>query len=547
MLIKEFLFALVSAVAQAQSSPTLTGRVLDAVTGLPIPDAQVTLMGVPAGVVRSVQSDAGGRFTYDQLRPGSYSVQARHPHYPGPLGLPQPARLFTVEPGEEPSAATLRLAPAGVLSGRVVADDGEPLAGCSVQIFRHPLGSGPVTAAAQTESGEDGEFRFADLAPDRYLLGATCPESLPVERLLDHAGTGSWAPAATWEPVYYPQSPTRQGATPIAVSSGTNRQVELRTAPTPIATVRGTIEPSPSPAILLAPAGEAGSPLYEFRTTTTGGAFEFHRVPPGAYVLYTAFTRQPVEVGATDPPPLRVPAQEGATLSGQVLLPSEPATPPLVEGFSYVSSAGPKIPRGAPPVGIVEVTPVDAGPWATKQSAEVNGDDGAFTIPGLPPGTWRIRYQGYLTRGFVEAVEYGTPTADRDIIRITAGAGPPLIIRVGAAFPDLVLEGDSPSGTLRSVYAVPEHTAGDRNHLLLTVPPDIPLRLARLVPGRYRIFAIAHHGELGPPDERLIELLRRQVAAVEAVAGERQTIALQVFTSADVYRLANAYIAGEAQ
>lgn len=551
-MVRALLLTLASAFAQTNPGATLTGHVVDTATGLPISGAQVMLMRLPAGAVQSAQTGPDGRFAFPELRAGPYSLQAAHPAYSGPLGLPQPAHRVTIGSNEEPPHTILRLVPGGALSGQVLADDGEPLAGCNVQLFPAPLGIAPIAAAAHTESDQDGEFHFHQLAPDRYLAAAVCPESIPVERLLGHTGPGPWPPAATWQPSYYAQSHTLRGATPIAVSSGSNPSVELRMTPTPISTVRGSfqIEPSQPSAVRLVPAGEPQDPLLQFRAALQGGDFEFHRVPPGTYQLSTASVRQRVEVGPAAPPPILVPPQAAFTVTGRILPPSEPPSPALPEGFRFVTEVGPNASPRQLPLGALQLSPVDLDPLASKHTGTISADDATFTISGVSPGTWRVSYQGYLAQAYVEALQYGVSAPEGDILRTTAGSAPPLVVKLSSAFPDLILDVDDhlvPDMALLSVYAVPEGAPAVAGNLQMTVPPGIPLRLGRLPPGRYRIFAIAHHGDLGVLSERLLELLRRQVTPLDAVAREQRTVPIRVFSAAEVHRLASAFISGEAQ
>jgi hypothetical protein len=83
------LFVQVGQTQQIQPLPTaLGGIVLQAESGEPLPNAQVTLTkmmttvsGLPAGSIRPpvfapVTTDATGRFNFDHLEPGSYRISA---------------------------------------------------------------------------------------------------------------------------------------------------------------------------------------------------------------------------------------------------------------------------------------------------------------------------------------------------------------------------------------------------------------------------------------------------------------------------------------
>jgi hypothetical protein len=61
--------------AQGETTSAITGSVSDR-TGAAIPGATVTVTGTDTGMKRSVKTDDAGRFSFPQLKPGSYSVRA---------------------------------------------------------------------------------------------------------------------------------------------------------------------------------------------------------------------------------------------------------------------------------------------------------------------------------------------------------------------------------------------------------------------------------------------------------------------------------------
>ena len=59
---------------QGETTSAIVGQVTDP-TGAAVPGATVTITGRDAGLTRSVNTDAEGRFSFPQLRPGTYSVE----------------------------------------------------------------------------------------------------------------------------------------------------------------------------------------------------------------------------------------------------------------------------------------------------------------------------------------------------------------------------------------------------------------------------------------------------------------------------------------
>src|SRR5712691_4055580 len=71
-----FAFALrVPVLAQGETTSAIAGSVTDP-TGAAIPGAVVIVTNVENGLKRSVKTDDSGRFSFPQLKPGTYSVKA---------------------------------------------------------------------------------------------------------------------------------------------------------------------------------------------------------------------------------------------------------------------------------------------------------------------------------------------------------------------------------------------------------------------------------------------------------------------------------------
>jgi hypothetical protein len=142
----------------------VTGTVNDP-TGRPLADVDIIL----TGTTKRTRSDAAGRFSIRGITPGAVELLFRK------LGFePFEGPLF-VNAGREFSLGVV-LNPRGTLSrvvvtaeifnelrGFVVDDNGNPLAGATVQ-----LGS-----ERQMQTGADGRFLFANVPPGRWLLRAT--------------------------------------------------------------------------------------------------------------------------------------------------------------------------------------------------------------------------------------------------------------------------------------------------------------------------------------------------------------------------------------
>nr|WP_308295744.1 MFS transporter [Streptomyces sp. ODS25] len=151
----------------------LAGSVLtpDAV---PVRDAVVTLTNVHGEVVAGTRSERDGGYLMTDLVAGEYTLAASAPAF-RPTALP-----ITVQAGRA-TRQDIELAGGAVLRGTVRASGGRPVAEARVTL----LDAGG-TAVDTLTTGDDGTFRFVDLASGEYtVIAAGYP---PVATVLQVAG-----------------------------------------------------------------------------------------------------------------------------------------------------------------------------------------------------------------------------------------------------------------------------------------------------------------------------------------------------------------------
>lgn len=162
-------------VANAESVPgEIVGTVVRADTGAPIPDFEVN----PAATVLPVH-DPQGRFHLRDVRSGRLPVSVRANGYIDGFAL------VTVKPSAAgPSEVTVRLQPAARIEGIVRSASGAPVQGA--RIFADGLQSREdVERLPKVESAEDGTFVLDNLDPRGALIAIKHPSyALLVERVV---------------------------------------------------------------------------------------------------------------------------------------------------------------------------------------------------------------------------------------------------------------------------------------------------------------------------------------------------------------------------
>jgi RNA polymerase sigma-70 factor (ECF subfamily) len=154
------------------ATTAVAGSVFDA-TGKPAKNVLVALLGSDPQPLQRVQTDDQGRFRFETVAPGSFTLRA------GGNALGLATAPITVTTGT--TTATLNLQTGQCVRGKVVTADGKPRPKTNVQ-WRSLDGSW----ADLERSGSDGSFTFANLPPGPGMLLAFDPDHehrLPIGRL----------------------------------------------------------------------------------------------------------------------------------------------------------------------------------------------------------------------------------------------------------------------------------------------------------------------------------------------------------------------------
>lgn len=156
---------LCASVADAQSAPSIRGRVLDT-GGRPVSGVEILL----GGVSRTVTTGAAGRFIFDSLDAKEYNLTARLLGY-------RPARARVAVRAEGPTEVEIRLEEypqvldSVIVEGSrrglygVVGDSAlQPIPGAKVEVF---------VGATSQRTDSAGRFGYPDIKPGDYLVSAS--------------------------------------------------------------------------------------------------------------------------------------------------------------------------------------------------------------------------------------------------------------------------------------------------------------------------------------------------------------------------------------
>ena len=159
----------------------LRGRVVLAASGAAVAGASVILSSGSASLRRAT-TDENGRFVYTLLPAGRYTLSVSHN---GTMvtafgGSAPRAVSIDLKDGDHVDRGDLVLPAGAVISGQILDEHGDPLAGATVSawrsLYRAP-GDHWLSFAGQARSDATGDYRISGLKPGTYFVDARASDS----------------------------------------------------------------------------------------------------------------------------------------------------------------------------------------------------------------------------------------------------------------------------------------------------------------------------------------------------------------------------------
>jgi hypothetical protein len=531
--VKLALFLLASSICACAQS--VEGSVVDAVTGAGIAGAKVELLRSTTPFYETA-TDSGGRFRFDNIKEGDYSVRYQSPGYWLTAG-PTDYRSFPVPAGETVKL-NARLMPWSRISGRVVDPKGRPVPKASVEVSGFGMqvngrtyvrsswgggGGGLLTDSpgAMTFRGQtDAEGRFeVQLMPGSYELSVIPPPSLkPPEPEPD-------GPLLAWTQTYYPRAAVAEAATKIvAHPDGAVQDVEMKLLAVAAHSVRGLVvnldgAPAPEAKVSL----RAGSRFMN-ADAKADGTFEFPAVAEGEWVLSArtesnGATLQAavewIDVAGHDIDDLKLRLIQPLNVRGRVVVEpeSKDAAPPPGSPFMLARQGGrSRFSEDFLPGGTALVAPADGG---------------RLSVEGLYPGVYRAAARigpAPATPFYLEAIRAGDADLLAAAVPILSDTTVTVVYRTDGGAVRGVAEACFSGGVL----LVPKDPERRRTGASRSGACDAAGKYEILAvrPGEYYALAFAGNGPVLPVDETLLQLASR----VTVRAGEASVLDLRAVT-----------------
>ncbi|MBN9659291.1 MAG: carboxypeptidase regulatory-like domain-containing protein [Acidobacteria bacterium] len=514
---------------EAEQLCTVEGTVVDARTRAGIPGVQVTAMMSWDRGEKTRSSgmggftDSSGRFRLTKLKPGQYWLSSEKADF-APTHR-RPVLLPVLEAGRELKGVRIELQPLATLSGRVVDENGDPVAGATVELTARAgrLNRLSVASTGGAATSDDrGMFLIHRASPGRYLLSATHMESRNVIYPLRGGGVSGYV--RTFLPgVSDPEQAQWLDVTPGSEQSGL--VIQLRREP--VYRVRGlAVDESgaPVPRFVVSVLTALGIVPLQNRTFLNG-QFEIEGLRPGEYWLLARSVamgdrgqsaRMALNLGQGDVDNLQIRLSAGMRL---------PATA-VLEG-----STGMK-----PDWQRVEVVPTYSGPLGPATDPRVRpAADGSFVLEITGSGSVWFKVSGQPAAGtYLAEIRSGTENLlDREV-DVSGGLQSPLrlVFRTGSARLSGQVEDSSgrPAAAGASVLAFDAEAAKRSIGFphSTSVRADGSFDLEELPPSDYLVYATLDEewpsvGLIQTPED-----LEQRAARIHLAAGGTQSVRLKL-------------------
>lgn len=367
-------------------------------------------------------TDAQGRYKLSDVPPGpcAMSVGATRD------GTYRAAtRIFSLREGED-ATINILLAPNGVIAGKIVDGDGQPVPGSTVRLISREYQHGAVryVGGGRGIADDRGEYVLRGVEPGRaYVVMAERGDVVMAGRPDTPALAVSEAPAdpkcrkPALVPTYYPGSDTPETAAPLVLGVGERREgVDIRMRRAPSYCIEATAEAEGRPAALRLSVRQEGAGGAQGVSvggrSAPDGRIRVCGLPSGQYELValgpqdtsrhrTGLGRTTVMIADEDVRGVRVAAYPGLPLSGEVVWHDAPPERPVAGDL------------------IIGLIPLG---WAEEYDVK-SSVPGQFRFPGVLMGEYAVDISVSFPGMYVRDITYGGRSVKHEPLCVGGGLG----------------------------------------------------------------------------------------------------------------------------
>ncbi len=491
---------LLAVFCRAQESQTppkcsLSGSVEDSVSQQPVEGVMV----VVGPGSKSATTDAKGAFQFKDIDPGAHTLRAfsESHRFTG--------KIVSLTCNQDLSGVRLKMDPMSTLAGKVLDENGEPVAGAQVDLVSRDYFVGKLRyiVSSVATTNDKGEYSLSRVLPGyKYLVYA----SLRERRLdaISKVPTNPKLRKKVFEPEYYGGSDRPEGAQVVVARPGERKEgVDFKLRRTAAWCIDGVIrngaEPGQAmfsiaesqPHLGFSPSAEVG--VFGMRATGHSGddgKFRICNMHPGEYTVTTAvfdsdnvatvFSKTEANITDEDLHDLKISALPKIPIAGEVIW-DGPAPPQPVEGQIHL-----------------HVQPMGrAGFTGEHESFDAKSQiPGQFSFPGLFVDQYHIRIFGVPKDCYLKEATYaGNSVFTAPIVPGSAGNSSMRIVlaRDGGTIQVKVVDKDKNALPDTSLVILPADIGSPAlladSMIRTTTDQNGTYTSDRLAPGKYIVIA----------------------------------------------------------
>jgi hypothetical protein len=520
---------------------TLSGIVVGKADGAPLKGATAHLW--PEGGGRdsehtiAAKSGTDGRFLLKNVPAGNYHLKvSRNGYFDVEYGQHKPSdpgAIVNLQPGQNMSDLLFKMGRAGVISGRIFDEDGEPMASVMVGALKYSYRDGrpELTPVTEAQSNDLGEFRLFGLAPGRYYVSA---EQMGWDHIV---GEKEFSVAANanekgYVRVYYPSALEPDKASPLTVKEGEEiPSIDFLMKEIQVYRIRGKVmnlvskHATRGMQVLMLPRKQETN-FFGFSTNVVkaDGSFELAEVAPGEYtVLAMLFdedkmysTQQDVDVITSDVDGLVLSVNTGVTIPGRITWEGKPSV--------------------GKDEGSVSLRTVQTRFGIGERQARIE-EGWQYTLKEVPDGTFRVHVIGLSEDCYIKEVRFGETVLPDVELRVRGGSAN-LEITVssrGARVQGQVLSQDELPVVGAWVAVIPEEEKRKFLRLYKSSLTDQHghFDIRGLAPGKYKVFSWESVEKQAWEDPDFLKEYEDKGKDIEVVDGDQESLELKSLSPKD--------------
>jgi protocatechuate 3,4-dioxygenase beta subunit len=529
------------AIPDDKTTASIAGSVVKDPGDQPLKKAVVQVVpDEEGGSTYTAVSDSEGQFEISSLQPGRYRIFVERTGFieVDKNGRRLPGTALSLAVGQSIKGLQLRMLPAAIVTGRVVDEDGDPMANVEVSILHYGYSSGhrQLEQERSERTNDVGEFRIGGLLSGRYFISASPPPDFssapPAKERSENPDKTDMGYVTT----YYPGTADRSQATPLELHPGDEVPIDFTLVPTRTFRVRGSViasrasNDSPGRAVVMLHPKEFNE-IFSAAEVDKDGNFEIRGVSPGSYTVTVMrsngesaqVSHQDLEVVASDVNNLRLVPVQGSQIHGQLQIENSRRS----DLTQLAVLLRPK-------------NRSDSGVSIGSEQGRVK-PDGSFELKDVSPGTYTVTVAGgsqSLRDYFLKRVIAGGRDVTDSGLVVPGGAAFSMNVLIspsGASILGTVLDDKNQPVGNATVVAVPDaahQSQLDRYQQSMTDQQG-HFTLHGLNPGSYTVFAWEHVEDGAYYDPDFLKEYEPRGEAVRLAEGSRQTVLLKALSASN--------------